>query len=64
MAQRVGRGIALLFYDSGTRKGVNGQPPRPGRILPSGKTRDPFYRRLGGPQGRSGRVENLVPNGI
>ena len=37
---------------------------RPGRTLPPGKTRYPFYRRLGGPQGRSGRVENLVPTGI
>ena len=27
---------------------------RPGRTLPPGKTRYPFYRRLGGPQGRSG----------
>ena len=37
---------------------------RPGRILPPGKTRYPFYRRLGGPQGRSGRAENLdsIPN--
>ena len=24
----------------------------------------PFYRRLGGPEGRSGRAENLVPTGI
>jgi len=31
---------------------------RPGRTLPLGKTRYPFYRRLGGPQGRSGRVGN------
>jgi len=37
---------------------------RPGRNLPPGKTRYPFYRRLGGPQGRSGRAENLVPTGI
>ena len=37
---------------------------RPGRSLPTGKSRYPFYRRLGGPQGRSGRVENLVPTGI
>ena len=37
---------------------------RPGRTLPRGKTRYPFYRRLGGPQGRSGRAENLVPTGI
>ena len=37
---------------------------RPGRTLPPGKTRYPFYRMLGGPQGRSGRAENLVPTGI
>ena len=37
---------------------------RPGRTLPPGKTRYPFYRRLGGPQGRSGRAKNLVPTGI
>ena len=37
---------------------------RPGRTLPPGKTRYPLYRRLGGPQGRSGRVENLAPTGI
>jgi len=36
----------------------------PGRNLPPGKARYPFYRRLGGPQGRSGRAENLVPTGI
>ena len=37
---------------------------RPGRTLPPGKSRYLFYRRLGGPQGRSGRAENLVPTGI
>ena len=37
---------------------------RPGRTLPPGKTRYPFYRRLGGPQGRSGRAQSLVPTGI
>jgi len=37
---------------------------RPGRTLPSGKTRYQFYRKLGEPQGRSGRAENLVPTGI
>ena len=36
----------------------------PGRTLPPGKTRYPLYRRLGGPQGRSGQAENLVPTGI
>jgi len=37
---------------------------RPSRTLPPGKTRYPLYRRLGGPQGRSGRAENLFPTGI
>ena len=37
---------------------------RPRRTLPPGKTRYPFYRRLGGPQGRSGRAENLAPTVI
>jgi len=37
---------------------------RSGRTLPPGKTRYPFYRRLGGSQGRSGRAENLVSTGI
>jgi hypothetical protein len=36
----------------------------PGRTLPPGKTRYPFYRRLSGPQGRSGRGENLAPPGF
>ena len=35
---------------------------RPSRTLPPGKTRHPLYRRLGGPQGRSGRAENLAPH--
>jgi hypothetical protein len=32
---------------------------RPGRSLPPGKTRDPLYRTLGGPQGRSGQVRKI-----
>ena len=35
----------------------------PGRTLHPGKTRYPFCRRLGGPQGWSGRAENIVPSG-
>jgi len=63
VAQRVGRGIALHFRDRGTRRGwVVSSTPRP--HFPQGKTRYPFYRRLGGPQGRSGRAEYLVPTGI
>jgi hypothetical protein len=30
-------------------------------ILPQGKTRYPLYRRLGGPQDRSGRVWKISP---
>jgi hypothetical protein len=28
--------------------------------LPPGKTRYPLYRRLGGPQGRSGRLRKIL----
>ena len=63
VAQKVGRGIALLFHYRGTRRG-EWSAARPGRTLPPGKKRYPFYRRLGGPQGRYGRAEDLVPTGI
>jgi len=63
VAQRVGKGIALLFHDRGTRRGwVVSSTPRP-HFTP-GNTQYPFYRRLGGPQGQSGWAENLVPTGI
>ena len=38
--------------------GVGGQHYAPA-ALPPGKTRYPLYRRLGGPQGRSGRVRKI-----
>ena len=63
VAQRVGRGIALLFHDRGTRRGwVVSSTHRP-HFTP-GKTRYQFYRRLGGHQGRSERAENFVPTEI
>ena len=62
-AQRVGRGIALLFHDCGTRS-AEWSAACPSHTLPQEKTRYPFYRRMGGPQGRSGQVENLVPTEI
>jgi hypothetical protein len=34
---------------------------RPGRSLPSVKTRYPLYMRLGGPQGRSGQLRKISP---
>ena len=37
---------------------------RPGRILPPEKIRYSLYMRLDGPQGRSGRAENLAPPGF
>jgi hypothetical protein len=40
--------------------GVSGQRHAPAALL-SGKTRYPFYRRLGGPQGRSGQVWKIWP---
>jgi hypothetical protein len=52
-AHRGSRGIALPFLDHGTRRG-KGSASRPGRSLCPGKTRYLLYRRLLGPQGRSG----------
>ena len=42
-------------------EGDEGSASRPGRSLPPGKTRYPLYRRLGGPQGRSGQVRKISP---
>ena len=53
------RGIALLFHDHGTRRRVRGQRHAPAALSPPGKTRYPLYRRLGGPQGRSGQVRKI-----
>jgi hypothetical protein len=38
-----------------------GSASRPGRFVPPGKTRYPLYRRLGGPQGRSGQMRKISP---
>ena len=40
---------------------VGGQQHAPA-ALPPGKTWHPLYRRLGGPQGRSGRVQKISPS--
>ena len=63
VAQRMGRDIALLFHYRSTRGG-EWSAARPGCTLPPGKTRYPFYRRLGGPQGRSWWAEKLAPTGF
>jgi len=41
--------------------GSEGSASRPGHSLPPGKTWYPLYRRLGGPQGRSGQVQKISP---
>ena len=58
--------VDVQLYSSMTAapKGGEWSAKRPGRTLHLGKSRYPFYRRLGGPQGRSGRAENLVPTWI
>ena len=63
-AQRGSRGIALPFLDHGTRRGWGvSVTPRP--LFTPGKDTDPFYRRLGGPQARSGQVcKSRPPTGI
>jgi len=42
-------------------EGGEGSASCPGRYLPPGKTRYLLYRRLGGPQGRSGQVRKISP---
>ena len=42
-------------------EGGEGSASRPGSFLPPGKTRFPLYRRLGGPQGRSGQARKISP---
>jgi len=58
--------VDVWLYSSMTAalEGGEWSAASPGLTLPPGKTRYPFYRRLGGPQGGSGRAGNLVPTGI
>jgi len=59
-AHRRSRGIVLLFHDYGTRRGWGVSVTlRP--FFTPGKTRYPLYRRMGGSQGRSGRVRKISP---
>ena len=59
-APRGSRGIALPFHDQGTRR-VWGVSITPQPLFTPGKTRCPLYRRLGGPQVRSGQLRKLSP---
>ena len=55
------RGVEVQFYSFLTTalEGGEGSASRSGRSLPPGKTRYPLYRRLGGPQGRSGQMRKI-----
>jgi hypothetical protein len=59
-AQRGSKCIAPLFFQPRRKMGVGGQRHAP-IALPPGNTRHPLYRRLGGPQGWSGRVRKISP---
>ena len=62
--QRVSRCIALLFLQSRSQMGLCGQSHAPA-VLPTGKTRYPLYKKLGGPQGRSRLARKILrPTGI
>jgi hypothetical protein len=58
----VSRVIAQLFLGLRHSRWGWGVSPTTRPPLPPRTTRYPFYRRLGGPQGRSGRVGNLRPH--
>jgi hypothetical protein len=56
------RGVQVYIYSffNLSTRWVGGQRHAPAP-LPPGKTRYPLHRRLGGPQGRSGRVRQISP---
>ena len=60
-AHRGIRGIAYSFMTTAL-EGGEGTASRPGRSLSPGKNGYPLYRRLGGPQGRSGQVRKISPH--
>jgi len=63
VAQRVGRGIALLFHDRGTRRGwVVSSTSR--SLFTPGKDPVPILQEAGWALGPMWRAENLVPTGI
>ena len=63
VAQRVGRSIALLFHDRDTRRVWVVSSMLRLDFTPE-KDQVPILQRLGGPQGQSGRAENLIPTRI
>jgi len=64
LAQKMGGGIAHYSSITAANEGRDCSAVRPDRNLHPGNSRYPLYRRLGGLQGQSRQVENLVPTGI
>jgi hypothetical protein len=58
-AIRDSRGIALLYFQTSALERGERSASRPGRFLPPRKIRYQLYRRLGGPQDRSGQVRKI-----
>jgi hypothetical protein len=57
------RGIVYSVFNPCARWG--GRPtPRSGRFTHGKESRYPLYKKLGGPQGRSGRVRKSHPTGV
>ena len=52
--------VCIYFSLTSALDGSGWSAPRPGRFIPE-LTRYPLYRRLGRPQGRSGRVLKISP---
>jgi hypothetical protein len=64
VVQRVGRGIAILFNDLGTRRG-EWSAARPGRTFTPGKDQVPIVQKARWASGPVWTVgENLAPTGI
>ena len=61
VAQRVGRGITLLFHDRGTRRG-EWSAARPGRTLPPGKDTVSILQEAGWAPGPVWRGEKTRPH--
>ena len=58
----LGRGIALLFYDRGTRRGVNGQQHAPAALYPRKRPGTHFTGDWVGPRsGLDGRKISSLP---
>jgi hypothetical protein len=54
-----GEKYSCTIYLTSSLDGGGWLTPRPSRFTSGTETRYPLYRRLGGPQGRSGRVLNM-----